>query len=144
MTAYDISQLPAVASDGESIRLPAIRVRIEPSEIAAFSAATKATGNPDFVPLTFPCRWLALPDVRMLILRMIGGDGYLPVHEAQSFSYEKRLEANTPYILTVTAESKNQPRRIVLQMKVSTENGSICARLETILRSVRLFPESRA
>jgi hypothetical protein len=92
----------------------------------------------DFVPLTFPCRWLALPALRGLILQLIGGQGFLPVHEAQSFAYEHELRIETDYVLAVEARRTAKPPRLTLKMAVSTGQGEICAHLETVLRIVAL------
>ncbi|MGH6813218.1 MAG: hypothetical protein ACREDM_13085, partial [Methylocella sp.] len=86
------------------------------------------------VPLTFPVRWLALPAVRGLILQLTGGQGFLPVHEAQSFAYEHDLRIETDYVLAVEARRTAKPPRLTLRMAVSTGQGKICAHLETVLR----------
>ncbi|MGH6837967.1 MAG: hypothetical protein ACREDT_04050 [Methylocella sp.] len=117
------------------IRLPPIRVRTDRGEVAEFlHAIGGATGG--FVPLTFPVRWLALPSVRGLILRLIGGQGFLPVHEGQSFAYEHELRIETDYVLAVEARCTAMPPRLILKMAVSTGQGKICAHLETVLRIV--------
>ena len=63
------------------VRLAAIEVRTEPGEVAGFLRETGGIGTGDFVPLTFPFRWLALPAIRGAILQLTGGEGFLPVHE---------------------------------------------------------------
>ncbi len=140
MTALDPVQDGAaglVPEPGEAVRLPAIRVRIDPDEAARFLRETGGAGTGDFVPLTFPFRWLALPEIRGLILQLIG-EGFLPVHEAQSFVYEKSLRIGAEYVLSVEIFRKENPSRLTLKMTVSTGEGEICAHLETTLRLVRL------
>jgi hypothetical protein len=124
------------------VRLPAIRVRTEPCEVAGFLRETGGAGTGDFVPLTFPFRWLALPAIRGAILQMLGGDGFLPVHEGQSFAYERSLRRDTNYVLDVEIEASEKPPRLIVKMAVSSTEGLICARLETVLRIVRLAPEA--
>ncbi len=120
------------------VRLPSIRVRTGASEVAGFLRETGDARTLGFVPLTFPFRWLALPAIRGLILQLIGGQGFLPVHEAQSFAYERELRLETDYVLAVEARRTAKPPRLTLKMAVSTEEGEICARIETVLRIVQL------
>jgi hypothetical protein len=124
------------------VLLPTIRVWIEPGEVAAFSRETGGAGISDFVPLSFPFRWLALPAVRGAIMQGLGGDGFLPVHEAQSFAYERGLRLNTSYVLDVEIETGEKPPRLIVKMTVSSTEAEICARLETVLRIVELSREA--
>jgi hypothetical protein len=125
-------------SEDASVRLPPIRVRTGAGEVAGFLHETGGARTLDFVPLTFPFRWLALPTIRGLILQLIGGQGFLPVHEAQSFVYERELRIETDYVLAVEAHRTAKPPRLTLKMAVSTGRGEICAHLETVLRIVPL------
>jgi hypothetical protein len=120
------------------IRLPPIRVRTEASEVAGFLRETADARTGDVVPVTFPARWLALPALRGLILQLIGGDGFLPVHEGQSFAYDHELRIETDYILAVEARRTAKPPRVTLKIAISTMQGEICAHLETVLRIVPL------
>jgi hypothetical protein len=120
------------------IRLPPIRVRTDRGEVAGFLRETGGAPAGDFVPLIFPIRWLALPAVRGLILQMIGGQGFLPVHEGQSFAYEHELRIETDYVLAIEGRRAAKPPRLTLRMAVSTGQGEICAHLETVLRIVPL------
>jgi len=124
------------------LRLPPIRVRTEAGEVAGFLRETGGARTGGFVPLTFPARWLALPAIRGLILQLIGGDGLLPVHEAQSFAYEHELQIETDYVLAVEARRTAKPPRLTLKMAVSTGQGEICAHLEAVLRIVPLNLET--
>jgi hypothetical protein len=120
------------------VRLPPIRVRTGAGEVAGFLRETGGPRNGGFVPLTFPFRWLALPAIRGLILQLIGGDGFLPVHEAQSFAYERELRVEADYVVSVEVRRTAKPPRLTLKMAVSTGQGEICAQLETVLRIVPL------
>ena len=119
------------------VRLPPILVRTGASEVAGYLRATGGDLTLGFVPLTFPFRWLALPAVRGLILQLIGGQGFLPVHEAQSFAYEHELRIETDYVLAVEACRTAKPPRLTLKIAVSSQR-EICAHLETVLRIVPL------
>jgi hypothetical protein len=125
-------------SAGTLIRLPPIRVRTDRGEVAGFLRETGDTRTGGFVPLVFPVRWLGLPAVRGLILQLTGGEGFLPVHEAQSFAYERELRIETDYVLAVEARRAAMPPRLTLKMTVSTGQGEICVHLETVLRIVPL------
>ena len=120
------------------ILLPPIRVRTDRAEVAGFLRETGGARKGGFVPLTFPVRWLALPAVRGLILQLIGGQGFLPVHEGQSFAYEHELRIETDYVLAIEARRTAPPPRLTLKMAISTGQGEICAHLETVLRIVPL------
>jgi hypothetical protein len=125
-------------SEDTPVRLPPIRVRTGAGEVAGFLRETGGDRTLGFVPLTFPCRWLALPALRGLISQLIGGQGFLPVHEAQSFAYEHELRIETDYLLAVEARRTAKPPRLTIKMAVSTGQGEICAHLETVLRIVPL------
>jgi hypothetical protein len=124
------------------IRLPPIRVRTGASEVAGFLRVTADARTGGVVPVTFPACWLALPALRGLILQLIGGDGFLPVHEGQSFAYEHELRIETDYVLAVEARRTAKPPRLTLKIAVSTGQGEICAHFETVLRIVPLNLES--
>ncbi len=125
----------AKGTDNAPVRLPPFKVRIESADVAEFLRAT--TGHPKHhgVPLTFPVRWLALPEVRGLILRSIG-NGFIPVHEGQNFAYERALQIGADYTVDIEAFRTPAPPHLTLRMSVVTEEGEICARLETVMRIV--------
>jgi hypothetical protein len=128
-------------TDNVPVCLPPVGVRIEAQDVAAFLRATGGPADRALVPLTFPARWLALPAVRGLIMRSVG-NGFLPVHEAQNFAYERALQIEADYILGVEACRTPAPPRLTLSMSIATPRGDICARLETVLRIVpALRPE---
>lgn len=126
------------------VRLPAIAVRTDSCEVAAFLRETAGVETSGFVPLTFPFRWLALPAIRGAILQMTGGEGFLPVHESQSFAYERSLSVDADYVLDVEIHPAGKPARLILKMAVLTGQEEICVRLETVLRIVRLAPETES
>ena len=125
-------------SEDTLVRLPPIRVRTGAGEVAGFLRETGGARTLGFVPLTFPVRWLTLPAIRGLILQLIGGQGFLPVHEGQSFAYEHELRIETDYVLAVEARRTAKPPRLILKMAISTGEGENCARVETVLRVVPL------
>jgi hypothetical protein len=145
MKAADDPRAAASAPEATAdapIRLPPIRVRTGASEVAGFLRVTADARTGGVVPVTFPACWLALPALRGLILQLIGGDGFLPVHEGQSFAYEHELRIETDYVLAVEARRTAKPPRLTLKIAVSTGQGEICAHFETVLRIVPLNLES--
>lgn len=124
------------------LRLPAIMVRTEPDTLANFCRETGALPIEGLVPLTYPFCWLTLPALRPMIRQMIGGDGFVPVHEAQSFAYERRLEIDSDYVIAVELRRAADPPRLFLHAEISTPQGEICGRLDAILRLVPIASES--
>ncbi len=135
--SHSAALAPEPSADA-SVHLPPIRVRTGAGEVAGFLRETGGARTSGFVPLTFPFRWLALPAIRGLILQLVGGRGFLPFQEAQSFVYERELLIETDYILAVEARRTAKPPRLTLKMAVSTSQGEICAHVETVLRIVPL------
>ncbi|WOJ88262.1 hypothetical protein RZS28_10435 [Methylocapsa polymorpha] len=131
----DVARAPADASAAR-LCLPPIIVRTEADAVAKFRRETGAPAIEGLVPLTFPFCWLTLPAIRPMIREMIGGDDVLPVHEAQSFSYERSLEIDSDYVFAVELRREANPPRLNLDAAISTPQGEICGRLETVLRLV--------
>lgn len=124
------------AGEVAPVCLPPLLVRTEPDVVAGFSRETGGNQTAGFVPLTFPFCWLTLPQIRGEILHLIGGEGFVPVHEAQSFAYERELNINTDYVLAIELLHDAKPPRLILRMIVSTPSKEVCAHLETVLRIV--------
>ena len=107
------------------------------AEARAFRSATGLSPlGGAILPLTFPMRWLAAPDVRGAMIAMVP-DGVALIHEAQTFDYERPLRVGECYALTLLARREADPDRLVLHGSIATGDGAPLARLETVLR---LFP----
>ena len=107
------------------------------AEAFAFRAATGlSVVEGPVLPLTFPMRWLAAPAVRDAMAAMTS-DGFVLVHEAQTFDYEQPLLVGEPYVLTLLAQREADPDRVILRGSIAAGDGAPAARLETVLR---LFP----
>jgi hypothetical protein len=119
------------------VRLGPFAVDTDSAEVAAFGAALGDTNPGRGVPLTFPIRWLASPEIQSELRRVASDGGVLLVHESQSFSYVARLESDRVYRLDLILrrESTGQ-ERAVLQALVSDGAGSAVAEIETVLRLV--------
>ena len=149
MTAKDFCGAEHEAGAEAPVQLPEILVRTDAESVAAFKRAAGAcaaqgarddvacgaAGEPA-VPLTYPFCWLAMQQVRPTLERMIGRPAYLPVHEAQSFNYERPLALGADYRLAFSFRRANEPLRLIVNAKISTPQGQSCAQFDTILRLV--------
>lgn len=125
------------AANGDSVYLPHVAVRTDGAAVAAFARETGAAPSEGFVPLTYPFCWVTLPAIRPIIAQMTG-EGFLPIHEAQSFEYERSLESDADYVLAVELHREAEPLRLILRATISTPQGRTCGRFETVLRIVPL------
>lgn len=110
-------------------------VTTDPAVVDAFR---RATGRDDDgkVPLTFPMRWLALPDVRTAVLRLLPETDIVPVHESQSFECAEPLVVGRSYSMSLEGRRETGPDRLVLDAVVSNEAGDSVVHLETMLRLI--------
>jgi hypothetical protein len=139
--AYDAAgPTPPGAEDEALVILPKIKVRTDGAAIAAFQRAVGVEPIAGAAPLTFPFCWLTLPAVRPMIAQMIG-DGVLPLHEAQSFEYERGLDVDADYIFTVELLRTENPPRLILRGRIAGSSGEAYGRLETVLRLARVGSE---
>lgn len=127
----------AAAPQNGAIRFQPLHVRTDGAAVSAFQAATSQPIE-DFVPLTFPFCWLTLPAVRADIMHMIGAADAALVHEAQSFEYEHRLARDADYVLALEATPSTEPARVTFRGVVTSPEGAVFVRLETVLRIVSL------
>jgi hypothetical protein len=114
--------------------------------IAEVDAFCHATGvMPDAtLPVTYPMRWLAMPDIRTALLDLVSSDEVVLVHESQSFSYAQPLYVDQLYTLTVFARREATPDRMILDGTVVDAAGVEQARVETILRFIAAPAEQGA
>ena len=90
------------------------------------------------LPLTYPMRWLTLPDVRRALLTLVPERDRVPVHESQSLEYAEPLETGASYRLQVSGRRASPPDRLVVDAVLLGSDGHVCARLETTLRLVSM------
>ena len=124
------------APEGETARAGPVRVRTDPAEVAAFAEALGWRGGCGAVPLTFPVRWLGLPELRTRLARALGIEGRLLVQQSQSFAYRERLAPDRDYLIEVEARRGETIRKISLHATVRGECGDIVAAAGTELRLV--------
>lgn len=113
-----------------------IRVRVERDAVLDFQRATHVPANETQVPLTFSLCFLALPEVRNLIETMIGGKGFVPVHEGQSFNMMRSLKIAADYDLSLALSRSEKPPRLTIRALIATQEGLPCVEIETILRII--------
>ena len=110
-------------------------VGVDADEVAAFRKATGVAEGIG-VPLTFPMRWMADPDVRGALAGLTPTPDVVLVHEAQSFTYEQPLSVGESYTLRIVARREVEPDRLVLDASVMASGAVVRARLETTLRLI--------
>jgi hypothetical protein len=113
------------------------------AEAEAFCRATGVAAATT-LPLTYPMRWLAAPDVRDGLLDLVAGAEVVLVHESQSFAYAQPLYVDRLYTLTVFARRDEAPDRVILKGTVTDAAGVEHARIETILRLIAAPAEHAA
>jgi hypothetical protein len=123
---------------GSATRLGPLKVSAARKDIEAFC---RETGWPfaeaeTRVPHTFPMRWLASPEFRAAIEKKLRVTGGIAIHEAQTFTYEQRLETEHDYMLNAELESQKNPDRLILRASIVNSANEPLLQLETILRLV--------
>jgi hypothetical protein len=113
------------------------------AEADAFCRATGAIAEAT-LPLTYPMRWLSLPDIRAGLLDLLAGAEVALVHESQSFAYTHALHVDRLYTLTLFARREATPDRVFLDGTIIDAAGVEQARIETILRLIAAPVENAA
>ncbi len=117
-----------------STPLGSFRVQAGADEVRAFRKATGLGVDDAGVPLTFPMRWLVMPDIRAALLRMVPEPTLVLVHESQSFAYHRSLQSNETYHLVLSAHREASPDRLFVDGTIAGADGTPCVTIETILR----------
>ncbi|VTZ26067.1 conserved hypothetical protein [Methylocella tundrae] len=141
-----IAEVLRAAEGGDApVQLRGVGVRTDAEKIAAFrresgDAVGQTAGenfDPNAVPLTYPFCWLTMPEIRPTLEGRIGA-GFLPVHEAQSFDYDRPLAVGRDYLLDFTFTRTSDPERLTVKVAISTPDAGTWATFETVLRIVPL------
>jgi hypothetical protein len=117
-------------------------VRADATQVAAFRRATldvAATDDFGVLPFTFPIRWLARPEIRAAVARLVRGEdsaALLPLHESQVFDYATPLLADVDYCMSVDICREAEPARLVLRAEVGPEANIVHLHMEMVLRIV--------
>lgn len=121
-------------SPSASLRLGPIPVRASVKEVAAFRRETGAPESAN-LPFTYPVRWLTHPNIRAAGAALIDMDGWVPIHESQSFDYECPLDLDVDYQMMVELTRELEPSRLILRAEIG--DAKLCLRTEMILRIIR-------
>ena len=116
----------------EEVRLGPFLVRVERDRAEAYRRRIGARGKG--IPAAFPICWLGQPEVRAAIEQAC--EGRVPLHEGQAFAYERPLEIERDYRLSLMLSELAGPPRLALTATVATAGGEPCLRMETLLRLV--------
>jgi len=125
---------PTPADGRAGRRIGPIPVRTTAADVEAFRASIFGAGAA--VPLTFPMRWLALPAIAAAVAELLQGADWVPVHEAQSFDYDRPLTMDENYVMTVDIEASPASPRLTLKASIATPRAELCVRVETVLRLI--------
>ncbi len=127
----------AAAAPPAPVRLGPIMVRAGAAAVEAFRRETAGTASRG-VPFTFPVCWFAHPEIRSAGAQLIGTDPWVPIHESQSFDYERMLDVEADYQMTVEILRELEPPRLILRAEIREVDGGsdICLRAEMILRII--------
>lgn len=117
-----------------SLRLGPIHVRAGIAEVEAFRRETGAPEN-NKLPFTYPVRWLIHPDIRAAGPALIDMEAWVPIHESQSFDYERPLDLEVDYQMMVELTREFEPARLILRAEIG--DAKPCLRMEMILRIIR-------
>jgi hypothetical protein len=118
-------------------RLGSFSVQASPESVRQFSDALCVAGarRRPGVPLTFPMRWLALPEIRNEIVRSLSARVGFPVQESQTFEYTRTIELGGIYRITIELlEDDGEPERVRLCGVVHDPSDMHVVTTETTLR----------
>jgi len=114
-----------------------LNVRIDETDAAALANAVVPGANPGTVPLIFPLRWLAVPELRTALADLVASEDRAVLHESQRFDCVRPPLAGQDYELTAELTRQDtEPPRITIAAVVRDQAGEIM-RLITVLRAVK-------
>jgi len=105
----------------------------DPASISAFANALGQQRNEP--PATYPIVWLSTPALKQA-LREALGPGHLPIHESQSFDYERPLTPGGRYRLAGSARREPGPDRLIVTMQATDDGGRLVVAMKSVLRIV--------
>lgn len=110
------------------------RFNVDAMRAAAF--AHEIGADETRVPLSYPAIWIADPKIFDPVRDLCAAEDIVPVHESQSFSFERALQAGADYDVRVTLRREETPPRLILDAEILDTNGARVAKSETMLRLV--------
>lgn len=123
-----------MAQAPDPLRIGPLKVRASAAEVEAFRRET--TGGPASkeLPFTYPVRWFTHPDIRAAGAGLVGPEPWVPIHESQSFDYDRPLEVDTDYQMMIELSREAEPPRLILRAEIG--DTAPCLRSEMVLRIV--------
>lgn len=116
-----------------------LRVSAAPEAIAAFRRETAWSDAEEIErlppPASFPVVWMRLPEIGEPI-RAAAAEIGLPVHEAQTFTYERPLQSGRDYDLMLELRREAAPARLIATAEVFDLDGAFIARIVSTLRLI--------
>lgn len=110
------------------------RLTVDPDRARAYAREIGSDG--ESVPVAWPAVWLTEPAIYDLVRAICAELDVVPVHESQSFAYERPLVVGESYILTATLRREPKPPRLILEALLATVDGAPVGKIETMLRLV--------
>lgn len=111
-----------------------LRLTVDPVRAAAYAREIGADGAR--VPLAYPAVWLSEPALSKIISDVCETLAVVPVHESQSFAYERSLTAGESYDVTVMLRREETPPRLIADALIAAIDGAQVGKIETMLRLV--------
>jgi len=124
---------PDKAAGPLSLRVGPLTVRADAADVAAFAqeAAAPIDGT---VPFTFPVRWFSHPEIRAAGTKLVDCEAWVPIHESQSFAYDRPLATDINYQMTIDVIRELEPSRLILRAEIG--DADPCLRAEMVLRII--------
>jgi hypothetical protein len=116
--------------------LEPFRVRVDKARAAEFARETDNAGELAAIPLAYPAVWLSEPQVYAAIARACAQAESLPVHESQSFAYDRPVQFDADYDLGVSMAREQSPPRLRIRAALTSPDGAPVGSFETLLRLV--------
>jgi hypothetical protein len=124
----------AKSTTRDTVSIGPLKVHADPAEVEAFAQEISGGATEEGLPFTFPIRWFTHPDIRAAGERLGGSDPWVPIHESQSFDYERPLKIGVDYTMVVEMHREMEPARLILRAEIG--DGAPCLRTEMILRII--------
>ena len=137
-----------------AVQVGPIAVRTDAAAVEAFTRALGMKRGYGPVPLSFPIRWLSVPDMHDQIAKLLRVPPGLLVQWSQSFDYSDELEVDQEYSFAVVIQRKpTSANRITLFGVLRDRAGDVVMSSRTVLcvltpgtgaRTGRLLPRAEA
>lgn len=114
-----------------------VRVTTNREAVRAFRRETGWRAEDGAPPLSFPVVWMKSPELGNLIRDAAQGVG-APVHEAQEFHYDERLQIDEVYDLMLELRRETHPRRLIAIAEIYAVDGR---RVGAVVSTIRLIGE---